>query len=97
MDLVSSYCHTVKVAGDEESLVKFIDRCRGILAVLAHVLYTCYEKPCIILIDDFDLPFAQAHKFTSLKKNRAQANIEYERIRDLLIGMLTTALEVCLL
>ena len=68
------------------------------LADLSEILFTCYGRPCVILLDEFDVPFMQAElacKCTPAEKDPfADPTCECAKSADLLSSMLKQALKV---
>ena len=66
-----------------------------VLADLSYVLYKCYGKRCILLLDEFDTPLASAYKTTSEMDDVAEGRRQYEEMKMILIQILQNALKVC--
>ena len=60
---------------------------KGFLKILMRMMHAAYGKPVILLIDEYDVPLAKASE-----KNTAE-NRYYERMRDVIRGMLSIALK----
>ena len=74
-------------------------RLNNSLADLAHILYKCYGRPCIVLLDEFDVPFMEAERKCSCPPDKKEAvfgqpTCECEKSGDLLSSMLKMALKV---
>ena len=68
------------------------------LADLANILYTCYGRPCILLLDEFDVPFMEAEVACKCTPNENGESIdvtcECTKSAGLLSSMLKKALKV---
>ena len=93
MTLVNSYRNPVKP--DKDDIEDCMEDLQSVLVDLTCVMSTCFEKPCIVLIDEFDAPFLKAYDSTSRMEDAVAAEEVYEQMTDLLMGILTEALKVC--
>ena len=89
---VNSYRNPVMP--DKAGLKLCMVKLQFVLVHIARILQTCYEKPCIVLIDEFDAPFLKAYESTSTMKNLKKAKRRYKRMTNLLITILKMALKV---
>ena len=69
------------------------------LADLAHILYKCYGRACIVLLDEFDVPFMEAERACSCPPGKKEAvygepTCDCEKSAHLLSSMLKKALKV---
>ena len=69
-------------------------RLRSSLADLAFILYKCYGRPCVILLDEFDVPFMEAELKCPCLPGEGEPSCECEKSEDLLSSMLKMALKV---
>ena len=75
------------------------NRLNDSLADLAHILYKCYGRPCIVLLDEFDVPFMEAERKCPCPPDKKEAvfgqpTCECDKSGDLLSSMLKMALKV---
>ena len=64
-----------------------LDDLKGSLKTIMRMMYAVYERPVILLIDEYDVPLAKASE-----KNTEQ-NRYYEKMLDAIKGMLSIAME----